>query len=121
MAGMIVVSSQITATNLDILSTGRLMTVPDNGLLTIELGASDCDATNRYEVSIKLPNGDIPVEDMYVPLGGAATIVGTLDERLIFKGQWRIGQGGHCIVSATETGTATMFYRIAFSPARRRG
>lgn len=119
MAGIIVVSSQIVATNLDVLSTGRLMTIPSNGTLAIELGASDCDATNRYTADIKLPNGDIPVEDMYVPLGGVATVVGEMNDRQIFKAVFLIGQGGHMILSLTETGTATCFYRISFTPTRR--
>ena len=67
MAGIIVISQVITATDADILNGTRLQTVPANGVLTIELIADLNNATNNFAVTIQLPNGDAPLESVPVP------------------------------------------------------
>lgn len=116
MAGIIVVSGQITATTADILQGTRLQTVPANGSLSFEMQAADADATNSATVSIQLPDGSTPLNGALVPGNGTAGSAGVIDDRLALKLRFRIGQGGHCVFGITETGTTTVTYRIVFRP-----
>ena len=59
--GPIILSSQESATNADILQGTRLQTVPAGGVLTFELQSADNDATNNYTVSVQMPGGDTPL------------------------------------------------------------
>lgn len=113
---IIMVTSFDAATNTDILQGTRLQTVPSNGILSFELQASDNDATNRYAVTISLPNGDTPLDGVLVPQGATAGLAGMIDDRLALKVRFRIDQGGHCVFSVTETGDAEVFSRVVFTP-----
>ncbi len=117
MPGIIVLSAQIVATTADILQGTRLQTVPAGGTLTFELQASDADATNSFTASVQMPSGDTPLNGVLVPCGNTATLAGVLDDRTKLAIQLPIAQGGHCVFGVTETGTATLTYRIVYRPA----
>ena len=114
MAGVIVVSDTLATTNADILQGGRLQTVPAGGFLTFELQADANDATNFYTLSIQLPNGDTPLNEVNVPAGDA---YGELDERKKMMITLPVQQGGHTVLSATRSGTASLAYRVVYTPA----
>jgi len=118
MAGIIIVAGFEAATNADILQGTRLQTVPKNGFLLFEIAASDNNATDRMVASIQLPNGDTPLNAVQVTQGQlTAGVAGILDDRLALRLRFRIGQGGHCVFSCTETGDTELTWRITFTPA----
>jgi len=116
MAGIIVVSGQEAATNTDILQGSRLQTVPSNGTLTFELQASDNDATNNFTASIQLPSGDTPLNATRIPCGNSTGLAGVIDERVDLQATFAIGQGGHCVFSCIEAGSAEFTWRVTFGP-----
>lgn len=116
MAGVIVLSDIEIASNTDILQGTRLQTVPAGGFLTFELQSSDNDGTNSYDVSIQMPNGDTPLNGVRVPATNP-TDVGVIDDRQKMMITLPIQQGGHTVFSCTETGTATLAWRVTYSPA----
>lgn len=114
--GPIILSSTETATNADILQGTRLQTVPAGGVLTFELQGSSNNDTNNFAVSIQMPNGDTPINNTRVP-GTIGDGAGIIDERMNLTVSFPISQGGHCVFSATETGTATLSWRVTYTPA----
>ncbi len=116
MAKPIILTSVITASDTDLLSGTRLQTVPKGGILTFQFLADLNDATNNYALEIQLPNGDVPISGQRVP-GANPSLGGVLDERQLFQMSAPVGQGGHCVVSLTETGAAICAYRIVYTPA----
>lgn len=116
MAGPIIVSSQEAASNADILQGTRLQTVPRSGFLTFELQASDNDATNNFTVSVQMPGGDTPMNDVRIPCGNSAGLAGVIDERTNLTATFPIAQGGHPVFSCTETGDAELSWRVTYTP-----
>ncbi len=116
MPGPIILSGQEAATNADILQGTRLQTVAAGGVLTFELQSSDNDATNNYTVSVQMPGGDTPLNATRITCGNTAGLAGVLDERTNLTASFAIQQGGHCVFSCTETGSAELTWRITFTP-----
>lgn len=114
MAGVIVLSNLETATNADILQGTRLQTVPAGGFLTFELQSSVNDSTNFHEVSIQMPNGDTPLNSVRISDGVTAGALNNNDKTQITL---PIQQGGHTVFSTTETGTASLTWRVSYTPA----
>ena len=112
---MILESGIISASNTDLLSTGRLNALPYNGRLTLEFLSNLNDATNYYTLSVQLPNGDVPIDQQVVP-GCNPSLAGVLDERQLLRATFPATQGGHFVVSLTETGTAICTWRAVLSP-----
>ncbi len=106
---MIFESALISATNTDVLSTGRLNAIPYGGVLTLRFLADLGDVTNFYTLTIQLPNGDVPVNAQQVWASGAGTDA-LMDERESLDFAFPVGQGGHVTVSLTEGGTATCMF-----------
>ena len=114
--GPIILSGQEDGTNADILQGTRLQTVPQGGILTFELQASNNVAAANYAVSIQMPNGDTPLNNVRVP-GCNPALDGVIDERQNLTVSFPITQGGHCVFSCTETGTAVFTWRVTYTPA----
>lgn len=108
MPGRIIKESFIlTATTVDVLAApSRLAAIPANGVLTIEATANDADVTNQGLLTLQLPNGDIPMQDLMIPSGNpfnaADVVLDTNTELLI---QMVVTQGGHVGLDYTEVGT----------------
>ena len=115
MAREIILSDRVTATTTDLLQGSRLQTVPKGGVLTFQFLADLADATNNYVVSIQLPGGDTPINAQLVP-GVNPSLAGVLDERQLFQYSTVVPQGGHVVVSLTETGAAICTYRSVYRP-----
>ena len=109
---MIVLSGNVTADTADLLNSTRLQTVPTSGNMIFEFACDNADATNNFTVSVQLPNGDTPLENVLVP---ASSGTGVLDDRTKLMFSEYVSQGGHVVVSFTETGTAVLTYRITFA------
>lgn len=109
---MIVLSGNVTSSTTDLLNGTRLQTVPNGGTMMFEFACDNADATNNYTVSVQLPNGDTPLETVLVP---ASSGTGVLDDRTKLMFTEHVAQGGHVVVSFTETGTAVLTYRISFA------
>jgi hypothetical protein len=114
--GPIILSDVETGTNSDILQGTRLQTVPAGGILTFELQSDYNDSVNNYTVSVQMPNGDTPINNTRVP-GTSALHVGVIDERQNLTVSFPIMQGGHCVFSCTESGTAFLAWRVTYTPA----
>jgi hypothetical protein len=116
--GPIILSSQESGSNADILQGTRLQTVPSGGVLTFELQAADNDATNNYTVSVQMPGGDTPLNATRIPCGNTGGLAGVIDERTNLTASFPISQGGHCVFSCSETGTSELSWRVTYTPAR---
>ena len=114
--GPIILSNVESATNADILQGTRLQTVPAGGVLTFELQASANTGANNYTASIQMPNGDTPLNNVRVP-GCNPGLEGVIDERQNLTVSFPIMQGGHCVFSATESGTSYLSWRVTYTPA----
>ena len=112
---MIFEQSLITATNTDVLSTGRLNAIPHNGSLQLCFLADLADASNNYSLTIQKPNGDVPVDSQLVPANSTG-VDGLMDSRQWLSFTFRASQGGHFTVSLTETGTAVCTFRAILRP-----
>lgn len=114
MAGVIVLSGIESATNSDILQGTRLQTVPAGGFLTFEMQTDANNDGNNAAVSIQMPNGDTPLNGVRIPAGVTADAININDKTMITL---PIQQGGHTVFSVEETGSATLAYRVTYSPA----
>lgn len=110
----IVLSDVISGTNADLLNSTRLQTVPAGGLLTFEFQAQLSTSSNRFTVTIQLPNGDTPFNQVLVP-GSNPALEGVIDDRQKIQYSAPVPQGGHVVVTLTETGTTTCAYRISYT------
>ena len=113
--GPIILSSSEGGTNADILQGTRLQTVPAGGILTFELQSDKNDA-NNYTVSVQMPNGDTPLNNVRVP-GCNPALAGVIDERTNLTVSFPIMQGGHCVFSCVESGSAVLTWRVTYTPA----
>lgn len=116
MAGVIVLSDVEFATNTDILQGTRLQTVPAGGFLTFEMQANANDITVFNTVSIQMPNGDTPLNEVRVPASNPGAN-GVIDDRQKLMITLPIAQGGHTVFSTTETGANGMVWRVTYTPA----
>ena len=115
--GPIILSGLEVASNADILQGTRLQTVPAGGILTFELQAQLNDTAANYTVSIQMPNGDTPLNNVFVS-GAPEARDGVIDERTNLTVSLPISQGGHCVFSTTETGSGgTLAWRVTYTPA----
>jgi len=114
--GPIILSATEDASNADILQGTRLQTVPAGGVMTFELQASSATVANNFAVSVQMPNGDTPLNNVLVP-GCNPDLVGVIDERQNLTVSFPIMQGGHCVFSCTETGGSTLSWRVTYTPA----
>lgn len=105
----------ISATNLDLLSTGRLNAIPYGGILTLDFLADLGDVTNFYQLDIQLPDGTNPVSLQTVQSSAAGTD-GNMNEREYLRFTFPATQGGHFTVGLTENGTATCMFRAVLRP-----
>lgn len=94
----------------------RLQTAPSDGQMTFEFQASDNDGTNRYTVSLQLPDGSTPLNGVQVPVGEAAGLAGQLDDRRALIFSTYVYTGGHVVLGFTETGDAEVTWRVTFTP-----
>ena len=112
---MIIESGLITATNADMMSGGRLNAIPYNGTLTMQFLSNLADASNNFSLTIQKPNGDVPIDGQLIP-GSNPSRDGVIDDRQMLELSFQAGQGGHFVVSVTETGTAVLTYRFILRP-----
>lgn len=106
-------SQIISATNTDVLSVGRLNSIPYNGTLSLRFSSDLGTAAANFSLTLQLPGGDVPVDGQQVLAGG---VIGGIDLRTCMMFKFRARQGGHFVVSLTETGTAVCTFEAVLSP-----
>ena len=114
--GPIILSDVEFTTNTDILQGTRLQTVPAGGILTFELQSVANTSANSFAVSIQMPNGDTPLNSVRIPACNPSD-EGVIDERQNLTVSFPINQGGHCVFSASETGSSAFAWRVTYTPA----
>lgn len=112
---MIYESATIVATNVDVLIGTRLNAIPYDGVITIDVSANLAVAANSWAITIQRPEGDVPVDGRLVP-GNGDGVAGVLDERTLLRFTFAASQGGHFVISLTETGTAIAIWRAVLTP-----
>lgn len=111
---MIVEFFRLSATDLDVLAApSRLNSIPYNGTLILEMQAQQSDGTNQFVVSVQLPDGDVPMDNVIIPDGAVDGALNADDKYMI---GFPVLQGGHVLVQATESGTAIMMIRATLTP-----
>lgn len=115
---MIYLTDVAAGTKTDLLADTRLSSIPYGGQLTIQMMANLNNATNRYKVTIQLPDGKVPVDSQPVSAGQEVegALGGQLDSRLLDQWTFPAAQGGHFTISVVETGTALLTWRIVLRP-----
>lgn len=103
----------LSGTNTDVLSIGRLNAIPYNGTLHLRFSSDLGTAAANYSLTIQLPGGDVPVDGQQVLAGG---VIGGLDVRTANVFKFPARQGGHFVVSLTETGTAVCTFEAVLVP-----
>lgn len=110
--GIIKESFRLGASNADILAApSRLAAIPQPGVLTIEVSSLLANATNRGSITLQLPGGEIPFEDLDVPANGFSTLDDVLHSDTAFAFRIPVAQGGHVLYQYTETG-ANICYTV---------
>jgi hypothetical protein len=105
---------RLEATNTDVLKApSRLAAIPYNGTLILEMQAQQSDGTNQFTVTVQLPDGSTPIENMIIPDGATDGALNADDKYTIAV---PATAGGHILVSATEGGTAVMMIRATLMP-----
>ena len=103
----------LVATDADILaSPSRLAAIPAAGVMTIEASATNCTVANNGRLTLQLPGGDTPFEDLHIPAQrtdgssseGHDAVLNTHSE---LKFTFNVAAGGHVGLAYTETGTVT--------------
>lgn len=112
---MIFESTNILATNTDVLSTGRLNAIPYGGALTLRFLADLGTAAANYVLTIQLPDGSVPVDAQLVPASASGADM-NMDSREVLQFTFNATQGGHFTVSLTETGTAVCAFQAILRP-----
>lgn len=120
MRGTIMESGFIAATNTDLLTSTRLQTAPADGVMLFQVQASDNDATNNYKIDLQLPDSDVPMVAVDVPMGSTAGLAGQLDDDYMLQYAAVIGKGGRVVFGLTETGDAECTWRVTFTPRGRK-
>ncbi len=109
--GMIKESFILTATDADILAApSRLAAIPRDGILTIEASSTDCTTVNNGQLTLQLPDGIIPFEDLIIPAAGVEPTDSVLDIDTKFIITVPVVQGGHVGLGYLETGTVVSFF-----------
>lgn len=112
---MIFESTNILATNTDVLSAGRLNAIPYGGMLTLRFLADLGTAAANYILTLQLPDGSVPVDAQLVPASASGADM-NMDSREVLQFSFNATQGGHFTVSLTETGTAVCAFQAILRP-----
>lgn len=115
---MIYLSGVESVTNSDILNNTRLTSIPYAGNLTLQCMANLNNATNRFSLTVQLPNGDVPVDSQPILAGQEVegALGGQLDTRLLMQFTWPALPGGHFTLTFTETGAALVTWVVVLRP-----
>lgn len=89
----------------------RLNSIPYAGSLVLEMSCTQSDASNYVEVTVQMPNGEVPMEGVRVPANGYDTADDVLHNDTEFTLALPAPQGGHFNVDVNVTGTVRWLIR----------
>jgi hypothetical protein len=99
----------LAATNADILAApSRLASLPADGVMQIEVSATDCDAVNYGTLTLQPPDGLAPFEDLHVPFNGFATADAVMHTSTELMVELECRAGGHVGLAYTMNGTVAL-------------
>ncbi len=103
--GMIKESFLLLASNADILAApSRLAAIPHNGTLLLEISALVRNATNSGQITLQLPGGEVPFEDLDIPANGFTVNDDVMHSLTELSFSFSVSAGGHVLFSYVETG-----------------
>ncbi len=106
----------LIATNADVLAApSRLAAIPSNGVLTIEASALQSNAVNRGTLTLQLPDGDVPFEDLVIPANGQTVTEHVLNLDTMLKIVMPVAQGGHVLLNFTEVGAVEIILHVTLA------
>ncbi len=109
-------SFRLVATDLDVLAApSRLAAIPANGLLMIEASAIDASVTNFGSLTLQLPDGDVPFENLLIPANGLSTAGDVMNEDTQLTISMQVRQGGHVGLAYTETGATNVLLYVTLT------
>jgi hypothetical protein len=73
--------------------------------MTVEISSTDCDATNYGALTLQMPDGEVPFEDLIIGQNGYSTADAVIHDDTAIQVQLEVGQGGHVTLSYAENGT----------------
>lgn len=98
----------LAASDADVLAApSRLAALPGSGTLTIECSSTQCSATNNGQITLQMPDGELPFENLVIGANGYSTADAVIHDDTAVQVQTEVSQGGHVTLSYTETGTVT--------------
>ncbi len=114
---MIKESFVLTASNADILAApSRLAAIPHAGTLLLEFTVTNSDATNNGQMTLQLPGGEVPFEDLEIPANGFLTGISVMHSLTELSFSFKVQAGGHVLLSYVEGGTnlALVYATLSF-------
>lgn len=111
---MIVETFRLEATDNDLLAApSRLAAIPYNGRLILEFQAANNTLTAFWAVTVQLPNGDLPLNEVRIPEGVTDGAL-NLDDKYTITVPAALG--GHILVDCVETGSSVLVVRATLMP-----
>lgn len=113
---MIVENYYFDASDTDVLAApSRLAAIPYDGVLTLEMIAQTATDTNKFECTIQLPNGDVPLDEVMVSAGtGSSPAILDLNTKYVVS--FPVSSGGHVLVAMVKTGSSSAQLRATLMP-----
>ncbi len=106
----------LVASDADVLAApSRLAAIPRRGVLTIEASTTDFTSVNFGQLTLQLPEGDIPFENLHIPANGLSTANLVMDSDTELLMTMDVNQGGHVLLAYTETGATNALIIVTLS------
>ncbi len=113
---MITETFLVVATDADLLNApSRLASIPYAGNLVLEAQASVLTATNRFLLTVEMPDGSTPVNGQLIPAGAVAG-GGVLNADDKWQMSFAAMQGAHFTIGLVEVGTCVVALRVTLVP-----
>ncbi len=108
-------SFELSASDADVLAApSRMAAIPKGGILTIEASAR-LSSTNNGQLTLQLPGGGIPFENLIIPANGFSTAENIMHTDTQLTIILPVEQGGHVLLSYVEAGTVVVFLIITLN------
>lgn len=110
----------LSATDADILAApSRLAAIPSAGVMLIEASSTACTALSFGSLTLQLPGGDTPFEDLIIPTGTGIQVndnpQSILNSHTAFQVSFNVAAGGHVGLAYSLTGTSVILIMVTLT------